>query len=48
MNGAPDYDFELLITRMAIVHAVLRLEAIPERSSHGHLLWLHPDGRRTP
>lgn len=26
-----------------------RLQAlIPERSSKGHLLWLHPNGRRTP
>lgn len=23
-------------------------ELIPERSSKGHLLWLHPNGRRTP
>lgn len=47
--------FEMLLIRLAVAHRVMRLaedrrldRLIPERSSKGHLLWLHDSGRRTP
>lgn len=46
--------FDLIVTRLAIVHAVLRrLEErradppFPERSRSGQMLWLQADGART-
>lgn len=44
----------LLVSRLAIVHAVLRraedyrmARTVPERSRSGQLLWLQADGTRT-
>ncbi len=58
MSDAPAMDpFDLMVTRLAIVHALLRraeelrraaaADRFPERSRSGQLLWLQANGTRT-